>query len=618
MSTKELGVQELFLQFHIQGLHTTDILAHKQPSIQLPSSWPTLFLNSALPPTLPLLFRIPRSKCQPIMKEFNPITAESDILFDVHVSSPPYMNRYSAIHLAFADQIGATSSDVPSAWKKSCDLLVFVHIPAWNIVHLSRKSCEISLRLKNDALAVHRFVRMLGLELVIFQTSIWDTQHVIPIYTDQFPPVVSSGVHLSSPRISGSGFEGSIAKISFANNRLEATAKIHFSGEVKSRLASSKAPVDSFQNSPCTFGIDVANFQTETIIPFPFDRSLARIRIARKSGWVEAIVPFTMNCSKSSFNFSRLVILKENPRQFYCWNLPRLLLNIFPLLDLDTKNKLDWINPNISSAFSVREHAIRKKLVKGISTGDEFVDFKMNMHTLFTSSSGTALSKDMKIKPRRRVFFLDEEEWGIMSVIFVVSVRLEQCDNTLVVDSYVLPLVPDIVERYSRELFVLNQQEGMGLRCTEEEYKLWTLYIRASVERSRTWNHGSKCNGKLQGGMIGGIQQYPCRCGAGKVTEEFTKVAEWKPFAPFVTRCLFTPLFPVQCLEEGSMKEIVQDLSHIVGERSTEEKACWTCKSTETLTGTKLLICAGCSKATYCSKKCQKEDWKTHKLNCRA
>jgi len=39
--------------------------------------------------------------------------------------------------------------------------------------------------------------------------------------------------------------------------------------------------------------------------------------------------------------------------------------------------------------------------------------------------------------------------------------------------------------------------------------------------------------------------------------------------------------------------------------------SCGTCGITENLS-----ICAGCNKQTYCSKKCQKKDWKKHKVGC--
>lgn len=41
------------------------------------------------------------------------------------------------------------------------------------------------------------------------------------------------------------------------------------------------------------------------------------------------------------------------------------------------------------------------------------------------------------------------------------------------------------------------------------------------------------------------------------------------------------------------------------------------CKNTKSTNGADLSNCAGCKKARYCSKDCQKQHWKDHKLYCK-
>lgn len=41
------------------------------------------------------------------------------------------------------------------------------------------------------------------------------------------------------------------------------------------------------------------------------------------------------------------------------------------------------------------------------------------------------------------------------------------------------------------------------------------------------------------------------------------------------------------------------------------------CKNTKSSDGAQLLNCAGCKKARYCSKDCQKQHWTDHKLYCK-
>lgn len=102
------------------------------------------------------------------------------------------------------------------------------------------------------------------------------------------------------------------------------------------------------------------------------------------------------------------------------------------------------------------------------------------------------------------------------------------------------------------------------------------------------------------------------------MTGEFNSVPQWKPFAPFVTHCLFTPLFAVQCGEVVMGADIIHRVAQTRAANTGDKMACWTCKSTKTPTGAKLLSCKGCSKAMYCSKECQKKDWMNHKSSCRS
>jgi hypothetical protein len=269
----------------------------------------------------------------------------------------------------------------------------------------------------------------------------------MPLYTDKFTSIISGGVSKSNKEVSDPGFVESIAKLSFAHNCFEATVRLHFTGEHKEQLAQIGTLVEGFQNSPCTFGLNVGDFQAQTIIPFPFDQSLSRIRIARKSGWVEVVVPFTINSKDPSFNFPLFPVLKGNSGNYYAWNLPQLSTDLLPMLNLDTPHNLSWIHKNLSGSYSVRQTTVREKGLKGITTGDDLVDLIMNIVTHFRPSSGTAGSPNRE----GRLFCL-EMEGSVVAIIFVMGFRLEQCDNTAVVDSCVL-------------LWFLNLWKGFQQSC---------------------------------------------------------------------------------------------------------------------------------------------------------
>lgn len=617
LNLQSQGAQEVFLQLHLQRLHTCYVLQEslKSSDICIPESWPDVFRKSPLPLTIPLLFRIPRAACRDIIKEFNAIQAVTDIVLEVVVSCPPISNTYSVLQVTFANQVAG----LPSKWNESQDLVVYVFVPAWTILMRSRKATTISLQISANYATLQQFSSLLGRELKVFQTSIWNSEYVIPTYTQQFPPVLPdslSKLEAGHSPVSGPGFQTTLPKIQLTDEGiLEATIRIALTGNNKSKLSSGDK-VDSFQKSPCTFCVVLGNSTIEIALPFPSEYPTALLRVARKSGWIEVITRFTKGTSGLSFNFTTFPVIKDATGGYYSWNMPRLAIKLLPQLRLSTHNKL-WSGVNLSGTFAAGELKIREKHIKDPVSGDPMVDLKENIGMIFRDHEG---SENSKMQPPHKVFFLNVEKAGIMSIIFLVGMRLTTNGDTLVADSYVLPLNPLLGSAFRKELAVLKGIGGIMLPYTEKSYELWTTYIRASVERSRSWKHESGCPGKLQDGMVDHLQQFLCRCGAGKVKKEFEAIDEWKPFTPFVTHCLFTPIFPVSCMEPVMPAEPRRTGNpSALGDHGGAEAArsCLTCKIKETTDG-KLFNCTGCGTAVYCSKQCQRKDWKQHKLICRS
>lgn len=618
VSLQSQWAQELFLQLHLQRLHTSYILQEGMTSlpIYVPETWPATFRQHPLPSTISFLFRIPRERVQPILKEFDPMNATAlDVSFQVTIltfSSPPASNSYSVIQPAFANR----AKNVPSNWSDPHELIVYVNVPTWTLLMAPRKEIEISLRLNIDPFTIREFTPVLGLELIVFSTSIWNTEYVVPQINEQLPSVSLGARRLAtSSDISRRGFHVSDPKLNIVNGRVEASTRINVTGNLQAKLAAGEK-VDSSQKSPCTFCVNLGNSRIEIALPLPSQHSISRIRVARKSGWIEVITVFSQSTTES-FSFTRFPVMKEATGNYYSWNMPRLLPSFLPRLKSSTTTDHSWINAKLSVSLSPRERSLHEKHLQHLTTGDQLVDFKENMFSLFTHAAGT---RPLKPETAPNTFFLDIEGDGVMTIIFLASLRLDQNDGTVVADSFILPLVPELVAIFANELAALLDKGGVSLKCTRDAYQLWTSFLKASVERSRTWSHQRNCPGKFRDRPFDHNQQFLCRCGSGTGTHEFEAVREWKPFSSFVTRCLISPLFPVQCMESVVSRTAdaqQRSTANLSEEVTAVDRACFTCKSKGGEKG-KLLTCKGCRKATYCSKECQKKDWKQHKITCRS
>ena len=187
---------------------------------------------------------------------------------------------------------------------------------------------------------------------------------------------------------------------------------------------------------------------------------------------------------------------------------------------------------------------------------------------------------------------------------------------------------------------------------TAATMRAWKQMLPALAERCRTtWTHSPNCEYTAQGKIpldLGTSDGDPlCSCGRGKDVEGtgMMKDGVWCKFAPFATRIALGPLFPVPYLEDVFPPRLVQDvgcasLAHLhirppptangsgSNENGSERRAtatagpvpvaaatCDRCKKRESA-DLKLLVCSRCKTAVYCSRECQKGDWKTHKLRC--
>jgi len=72
----------------------------------------------------------------------------------------------------------------------------------------------------------------------------------------------------------------------------------------------------------------------------------------------------------------------------------------------------------------------------------------------------------------QKVFMLNLDPGGVMTIIFVTGIRLELANSTVVADAWILPLIPLFVEVFARELDQLRRSRGTVLECTIDSYLL--------------------------------------------------------------------------------------------------------------------------------------------------
>lgn len=157
----------------------------------------------------------------------------------------------------------------------------------------------------------------------------------------------------------------------------------------------------------------------------------------------------------------------------------------------------------------------------------------------------------------------------------------------------------------------------VGIATKDEEVSVWKQALPAMVEGCRNWTHRDDCEYLVRGEspLTINIMEVPiCQCGMGKDVEEFTSKFRWKQLVPYITRMVISPMFAVSYLQSvGAVLNYNPPLTRPASHADPTLDRCTKCGRGG---NPKLLVCSRCKRAGYCSKICQKQDWKLHKAVC--
>jgi hypothetical protein len=253
------------------------------------------------------------------------------------------------------------------------------------------------------------------------------------------------------------------------------------------------------------------------------------------------------------------------------------------------------------------------------------VNLKESIATIFIKYSGL---DDPKHARKPFGLYHPVHGVGVYTLIFVNDIKLDVASHAVVVDACVVPLIEKIMPKISPVLARLS--EGLIQIVTlDDETRAWRLLLPAFAERCRTWKHLGTCEYRTNGipAEVDGVDVSPlCSCGRGKNLGSFGNVPDWKLLRGEATRIAIGPLFSFSSMEGeiSRMREAMDEMdSQTRGAQlqaggsssssSSNVPRCARCGGPGKPT---LHTCSACKVTKYCSRDCQKSDWKTHKLQC--
>ncbi|KAI6046409.1 hypothetical protein EDC04DRAFT_2558274 [Pisolithus marmoratus] len=351
--------------------------------------------------------------------------------------------------------------------------------------------------------------------------------------------------------------------------------------------------------------LHVGEYQRIVSFPLPIDVGNAKLRVARKSKYIEVVAPMKLTLDdKGERNITGSFRTTFDRGVPTLWGMHRVNLDRCPSFKLSENQKaFDWLGPHVAHMFSEREDVSYAQRVILGRIPDTFTSLKASLRSLFFLATGLGGETHAEFA------LCTPSKGDIYAFILVTGIRLDLASHTVVVDAWLVPKPDDIQDKLGREISSL-----VLIKTNAQESEAWRHLLPLLIERCRTWKHKPSCEYFVHGST----PLYPnagsdpnkvpwCSCGMGVGTEAL-RDRYGSVTAKYATRAAISPLFAVSYLEDVGMR------SMDVPPAGPARIRCAACGKGEV----PLSTCGRCKATKYCSKDCQVKDWKTHKRSCRS
>ncbi|CBN79557.1 conserved unknown protein [Ectocarpus siliculosus] len=389
--------------------------------------------------------------------------------------------------------------------------------------------------------------------------------------------------------------------------------------EAREGLAAGGAPVLETLHDPCSVQVALGEGLSHAVsLPFPIERRRVQREYSKRQGYVIYTVPpirLPLNLPLAWIGLDIKGVGRAVLPSMPSWS-PAVPLSSLPRLDFQA----EWAHEKVMGGFSFTpaERSMREGLPTPNSEIIDPVILGLKEEILAIISTACDHHEEahasswkhpwMCITENRR----DDEPalW-----VWVNEILLDSTNEALILDCCVM-LADRMDSAASIQLGTALELEeiqgrGAGIRFSKAvsgEVALWGSLLPAAVERARqTYAHTADCIYSTPGYSGRTL----CSCGMGKDLPpgfvESMRSAKAPGLVPLHTcfhRAALSPLFPAH--------EKLSTQFPASGTAADGSRKCAQCGKSG-----KPLQCSRCRKVAYCSKECQRRDWKSHKPSCR-
>ncbi|OSX58701.1 hypothetical protein POSPLADRAFT_1153063 [Postia placenta MAD-698-R-SB12] len=594
MMVDKNNLQELCCQLHRHGLYTPSFMKNTPPIAGPFSQW------SGIPLLVRIILVVPRdciAAIEPSLADIGTPILQCDIW------GKYYHNLFSSVHAAFGKLVIRRSPIDPqitivrdSPIPDTSNPLVLSFIAPSSLLRVEpMRDVRVCVSLRSTAINA-KLISKLGLMLTVFSAPLLDTSavHILP-WNGQ---TTQSSFGPWTTRASIEDSHHVAVTLDKSNHSiLNLSRKVEVEGEkARCRFKNGDMPTIS-HTSPNAMRLSLGDFVREVVFPIPIVSTNNRLRLARKSSYIEVVVLPSKPLNAHNVQFGPFPIVLDAEGRLHLWNIHRVSLPSLPALTHNVPRRHErWIYQHASTMFNAVGKPFAFKLAQGRSTMD---NLKETILGILSRASG-----DSNNAPGRIFLLRDKTTKEYDLVLFIPTLRFDLSSHTILCDGFVLPVTDTLLSEVAPLLSKLATVEAICVaHVNTEELRAWKYLLPALAERCRrAWDHGEQCEYRAHNKIPLSLERYSdplCSCGRGKETEGVRGIENWAPFLPHSTRIALSPLFSVP-YDGDALKDPHESCCGCGGEGKP-----------------KLLLCSGCKMANYCSRECQKENWKSHRSACK-
>ncbi|CAM9211239.1 unnamed protein product, partial [Laminaria digitata] len=380
--------------------------------------------------------------------------------------------------------------------------------------------------------------------------------------------------------------------------------------EARAHLSGGGGPRVEGTPDPCSVRV-VLGTELVHVVRFPFPVISEKVRVVSSksqgyahftvlplSGLVE--VPFALSASCNVEEDGAKALLLST----FCWSMCVPLTSL-PRLDFNA----EWAHNKVLGPMSAHNaERSSKRLSGGPHLG--FLGMKESLLHIAASACATHNEDNPTWKHEWACITNTERHDEPTLWVWVNEILLDPSNQALVLDCCIMPVDSMLHEASLKLDAVVGGVATNLIKASHDELELWTALLPVAVERARqTYAHAPDCMYSIPSDASPTV----CSCGMGKDLHP-AFMESMKSVRALVGGAALTTLFYRAALSPlYAPPEMAAAKGTAMGSQGGSGVMCAKCGK-----GASSMLCSRCRKVTYCSKGCQREDWKKHKPECTA